>query len=152
MLVTKQLLEAIDLHNMENSTMEIIGYCQLFGYQHKWMWINKLIQVWNNMKVSKWWQNFPFCVNHPFSKSKHEIKTRLLKQPCHFILLLQVFELFEYCECCFTGLERFALQVPCCTRCATEQVYYIRKAINMELVMWRKCHMRRKCHMGAAVA
>ncbi len=27
---------------------------------------NKFIQVWNNMRVSKWWQNFHFWVNNPF--------------------------------------------------------------------------------------
>ncbi len=26
----------------------------------------KVIQVWNYMKVSKWWQNFHFCVNYLF--------------------------------------------------------------------------------------
>jgi len=26
----------------------------------------KLIKVWNNMRVSKWWQDFQFCVNCPF--------------------------------------------------------------------------------------
>ncbi len=29
--------------------------------------------------------------------------------------------------------------VQCCTGCATEQVYYIRKSIHMELVKWCKC-------------
>ncbi len=27
---------------------------------------NKLIQVWNNLRVSKWWQNVNFCMNYPF--------------------------------------------------------------------------------------
>ncbi len=29
--------------------------------------INKQIQVWNYMKVSKWWQNFNYWVNYPFN-------------------------------------------------------------------------------------
>ncbi len=47
--------------------MEINGYHQLFGYQHssKYGIWQKLIQVWNNMRVSKW-QNFHFWVNYPF--------------------------------------------------------------------------------------
>jgi len=28
--------------------------------------IPKFIQVWNNLRVSKWWQNFHFWVNYPF--------------------------------------------------------------------------------------
>ncbi len=48
MSVTKQLILAIDLH--EKNTMEVNGYHQ---------------QVWNNQSVSKWWQNFHFCVNDP---------------------------------------------------------------------------------------
>ncbi len=31
MLVTKQLLVAIDFHSMEKTTMEVNGYRQLFG-------------------------------------------------------------------------------------------------------------------------
>ncbi len=30
----------------------------------------KLIQVWNNLKVTKWWQNFHFWVNYPFKASQ----------------------------------------------------------------------------------
>ncbi len=30
----------------------------------------KLIQVWNDMKVSKWQQNLNFCVNYSFNSSK----------------------------------------------------------------------------------
>ncbi len=28
---------------------------------------NKFIQVWNYLRVSKWWQNFHFWVNYPFN-------------------------------------------------------------------------------------
>ncbi len=26
----------------------------------------KFFQVWNNMSISKWWQNFQFWLNYPF--------------------------------------------------------------------------------------
>ncbi len=32
MLVTKQLLVAIDFHSLEKNNMEVNGYGQLFGY------------------------------------------------------------------------------------------------------------------------
>ncbi len=35
----------------------------------------KFIQVWNYLRVSKWWQNFHFWVNYPFNMTK--IVTRL---------------------------------------------------------------------------
>ncbi len=52
----------------------------------------KFIQVWNYLRVSKWWQNFHFWVNYPFKKrrfhgcslgcifrqSQHEIKSNYL--------------------------------------------------------------------------
>ncbi len=34
MLITEQLTVAIDIHSMEENTMEVKGYCQMFGYQH----------------------------------------------------------------------------------------------------------------------
>jgi len=34
MLVTKQLTAAIDFHNRKTNTIDVNGYCQLFGYQH----------------------------------------------------------------------------------------------------------------------
>ncbi len=30
---------------------------------------NKFIQVWNSLRMSKWWQNFHFWVNYPFNLS-----------------------------------------------------------------------------------
>ncbi len=50
----------------------------------------------------------------------------------------------------FQGLvpKYSASQVQCCTRWATEQVYYLRKAIHMELVMWCKCENKKKCPMA----
>ncbi len=29
----------------------------------------KFIQVWKYSRVSKWWQNFHFCVNYPFNRA-----------------------------------------------------------------------------------
>lgn len=67
-------------------------------------------------------------LNSSVNKSKHEIQTHLLKQPCNFRLLPQVFEL-SY----FMGQGQW--QVQCCTMWAIEQVYYVRNAINIENVM-----------------
>ncbi len=38
----------------------------------------------------------------------------------------------------FSCVWTLLIQMQCCTRCATEQVYYVRKAIQMELVIWCK--------------
>ncbi len=46
------------------------------------------------------------------NKSKREIKTHLLKQQCHFILLLQVFELF-YRDSCLMDSYPSALHHMC---------------------------------------
>ncbi len=53
-------------------TMEFNGYQQLFGrtfFKISSFVLNrrrKLIQICNNLKVSKWWQNFHVWLNHPF--------------------------------------------------------------------------------------
>ncbi len=55
--------------------MEIKGKQKLVGYQYsaKYLFmfsrIEGFIQVWNNMRVSKW-QNFHFWVNYPLKKKK----------------------------------------------------------------------------------
>ncbi len=38
----------------------------------------KFIQVWNYLRVSKWWQNFHFWVNYPFN-----ISTKTVQQQHH---------------------------------------------------------------------
>jgi len=46
------------------------GAYQLFGYPYSSKYLlfcKKFIQVWNNLRVSKWWQNFHFWVNFPFN-------------------------------------------------------------------------------------
>ncbi len=67
---TKQLLVAIDFHSIVFfCTIEVNGYRQLFGavfFNISSFVFNiskKLIQVWNDMRVSKWWQNYSFWVN-----------------------------------------------------------------------------------------
>jgi len=35
---------------------------------------NKFIQVWNNLRVRKWWQNFNFGVNYPFKIFSERLK------------------------------------------------------------------------------
>ncbi len=32
-------------------------------------WTKKFIQVWNYLRVSKWWQKFHFWVNYPFNSA-----------------------------------------------------------------------------------
>jgi len=73
------------------------------------------------------------------NKSKNEIKKKHnLKQQCHFILLLQVFKVF-YCGSCFTGLITKALHITSAMQLSYEQVYYVRKIIHMDMIMWCKC-------------
>ncbi len=64
MTVTRQLLVAIDFHSMEKKYYGSQWLRQLFGYTHfsKYFLLcstekKKFIQLWNNMRVSKWWQN-----------------------------------------------------------------------------------------------
>ncbi len=60
------------------NTIEVSGHQQLFGYQHfpKYHLVfgrrKKLVQVWNNLRMSKWWeisllltkiQIYSFCIN-----------------------------------------------------------------------------------------
>ncbi len=47
MLVNKHLLVAIDFQCMENITMEINGYCQLFVFIRR----KKLKHVLNNLRI-----------------------------------------------------------------------------------------------------
>ncbi len=72
------------LKNVGNQTVSvpidfhsIFPYCSvnnilqnIFCVQQK-----KLIQVWNNLKVSKWWQNFHFWMNFPFKLGKENCTT-----------------------------------------------------------------------------
>ncbi len=63
--------------------MEVNGYQQLFGYKHSLKYFvsiiyfnrrKQLVQVWNNLRVSKWWQNYNFCVNYAFKTAKRCMK------------------------------------------------------------------------------
>lgn len=49
-------------------------------------------------------------------------------QPRHFSLRLQVIDLFYHDLCFKTRTRELRITVQCCTRWATEQVYYVRKA------------------------
>jgi len=58
MLVTRQLMLAVDFHSRGKNTMEVNEPHQLFGYQHSLKYIffcvqlkTKFIQVWNIMRV-----------------------------------------------------------------------------------------------------
>ncbi len=69
--VTKQLMVTIlfIFH-----TMEVNRDRQLFGYPHSSKYFkfnrrNNFIRIWNNFRVSKWWQIFHFGVNYPFNNN-----------------------------------------------------------------------------------
>ncbi len=54
-------------------TMEVNGAPKLRGYKLSSKYLpfvfgrsKTSIQVWDYLRVSKWWQNFHFCVNYPF--------------------------------------------------------------------------------------
>ncbi len=69
MLEIKQTVVSIDFHSIYVPTIEVIGDQQLFGsskYYFVFSIRNKFIQVWNNMRVSKWWQHFHVWVNYSF--------------------------------------------------------------------------------------
>ncbi len=75
MLAMKQLFP-IHFHSIYFPTMEVNGDQQLFGSSKLFKISSfvfnikkRLIQVWNDMRVSKWWQNFHFWVNYSFKVS-----------------------------------------------------------------------------------
>ncbi len=75
MMVIKQLMVPNDFHSISFPIMEVNGDKQLFGssklFKISYFVFNirkKLIKVWNDMRVSKWWQNFHFWVNYPFNQ------------------------------------------------------------------------------------
>ncbi len=73
MLVIKQLMVPIDFHIIYIPSVEVNGDQQLFGIS-KFFKISsfvfsirkKLIPVWNDMRMNKWWQHFHFWVNYFF--------------------------------------------------------------------------------------
>ncbi len=38
----------------------------------------KLVQVWNKLKTSKWWQSFSFSMNYPFKLGKEIVTLKIL--------------------------------------------------------------------------
>jgi len=74
--------------------------------------------------------NMTLKLTDSVNKNKCETKTHLVKQPCHFSLFLQAFEV------CYR--HRTHTRVQCFTTWATEKVCYVRKAKHMKLVVWCK--------------
>jgi len=71
MLVTKPLTGAIDFHSiffflLWKSMAPVSVWLPTFFTISLCSAEEKFIQVWNNLRVSKWWQNFHFKVNYPF--------------------------------------------------------------------------------------
>ncbi len=73
---------------MEKNTMEVKGdinffffFLNIFSFVFNRR--NKLIQRWNNLRVSEWWQDFHCWVNYPFYVSDKMTfsydKTRLVQ-------------------------------------------------------------------------
>ncbi len=58
----------IDLHSKEGNTMEVNGEQVWFFKISSFVFSirKKRIQVWNDMRVSKWWHDLHFWVNYPF--------------------------------------------------------------------------------------
>jgi len=70
----KQLLPPIDFHSMgggygsrDSSTVWILIFFKISYFVLNRS--KKFIQIWNNLRVRKWWQIFHFCVNCPFKFS-----------------------------------------------------------------------------------
>ncbi len=99
MLVTKQLLVAIDFHSIffpyyGSQWLPSIVRLPTFFKTSSFVFnsTNKFIQVWNNLMVSKLWQNFHFWLNYPF-------KYIFI---CHFIITSILFEIWLKCVDEFT--------------------------------------------------
>ncbi len=77
MLVIKQFTLSIYIESISFPTMEVNEDQQLFG-SSKCLFLFKLrekcigLHVWNNMRVSKWWQHFQFWVNYNFKQEYTE--------------------------------------------------------------------------------
>ncbi len=57
----------------------------------------KFTQVWKDMKVSKWWQNFHVCVNYSFNiKVSYLITFTVQIPPLHFSCRLLQFRVSEW--------------------------------------------------------
>ncbi len=71
--ITEQFWGTIDYCSIYFPTMEVNGAPKQPGYKLSskissfvFSRTNKFIQVWNYLRVRKWWQNFLFWVNYPF--------------------------------------------------------------------------------------
>ncbi len=91
----KTVLVPVDFHSRERNTMEVNGEHQLFDYQNSSKYLllcsrKKLIEVWNDMRVSKWWLNFQFWVNYPLSYIHQQARIQICLH-LHFIIFDNLF-------------------------------------------------------------
>ncbi len=54
------------------------------------------IQVWNYLRVSKWWQNFHFWVNYPFNAICDRVQLLTLTKACNGFLIRAIFFWFHF--------------------------------------------------------
>ncbi len=111
-------------------TLVIVRIAEVRKWNVWWVALKLSIMLKNNVQPTL---NPTLNPNNSVNKCNLEIKKHLLQQPCYFTLLLQVFELvFECRNFCFNGLvpKSSTSKMQWCTRCATKQVYYVRKAIH----------------------
>ncbi len=78
---TEQFWHTIDFHSIFFfPTMEVNGAPKQPGYtffrisSFVFSRTKKFLQVWNKLRVSKWWQNFYFWVNYPFKLDFHTME------------------------------------------------------------------------------
>ncbi len=73
--------------------------------------------------------NSTLNLTNSINTSKHERKTNLLKQPCHFSLFLQVFKMFHRDMFHRTRTQVFHITSAMLYQVSTEQVYHVRNKI-----------------------
>lgn len=71
------------------------------------------------------------------NNSKHDLKSICCRS--HAILASTNLWILLSWLMIYRILECYISQVQCCTRCAIKQVYYVKKATHMELLMWCTC-------------
>ncbi len=87
MLITKQLLVAIDL----KTTREVNGYQELFGYNHVEE-RKKIKQVSYEISEGKRWLTFPFGFNRPFKLFFFQTQTKIFWEISFFFFLVHTME------------------------------------------------------------
>jgi len=74
------MIVTIDFHSRKKNTMEVSGAKVPIVLHNIFLCVHQkkeIIQVCNNLKVSKWWQNFHFWVEYPFKISQDNLKQTL---------------------------------------------------------------------------